>query len=466
MATPVWPFVESAEKYGGINNPRWTESPEMVDFSNAVGLKQNTENHTPCGHWHKRPVYSTLSVTKGKWWQQSFDIGGDGFMYIGAPNWDNNQMIGLKHNDTIDEVLMLTDVNADDEPVINGITYDSFAGTPPAVVRAGGMMVLAAIVWQKPDGDSDLTNNIIVGVKRDGMDQYWTVAVNKLAGLKAGLNNDLITKPGYFMEAYGDGNIIVCYSYQNLVGGTTDIVVVRSTDYGVTWGSEVLVSSTTRNVAFIKVGDDTDMYIGSYYNQTAKVYISSDKGASWAEKDLPDLLIAPTEGPWGNMDLDTDVAGDIYVSIPRSTFTSIYVSTDGGASWNRYDQSEVERIVYLTANDQAVVIQGYDAGDGHYLILRSTDGGQNFSEVYDLTANGYTSIAYQILKHNGIKFAWTECGMRDNNSWLAWLESDDNGATWEEDSLEEVLNFLANTGFYVVNWQVEVIPEPAVWPMG
>lgn len=447
----VWPFTEQGNKLGYNNNPRYASEPASEVM------------HEPCGHWHKGPMYSVSTVTKGKWWQQSFDIGGDGFMYIGAPNYDNNQMIGLKHNDTSDEVIMLTESNADGEPVINGVTYDSFAGTPPAVVRAGSMTVIAALAWQKEDVDSDLTNNIIVGVKRDRRDQYWTVAVNKLAGVKAGTNGDLITRPSYFMEAYGDGVIIVCYAYSNYVSGDVEIYVVRSTDYGMTWGSEILVSSTSRNDAFIKQGDDLNLYISSYYNQTAKIYISSDKGATWSEKDLPNLLTAPTEGPWGNIDFGVDVAGDIYVAVPRITFTSIYVSQDGGNTWDRYDEAEVERIVYITASDIAVVMQGYRAGDGHYVILRSTDGGQNFSEVFDLTDNGYTSIAYQVLKHNGLKFVWTECGMRDTESWLAFLVSEDSGATWDEDSLEEVLNFLANSGIVVVDWQAEVYEEPVVW---
>lgn len=462
----VWPFKESGEKYGGINNPRWTEDPEMVEFSNAVGLEQNPKTHIPCGHWHKRPVYSVLSITKGKWWQQGFDLTSDGTMYIGAPNYDNEEMILLKKTDTAVEVLMLSEITANDEPIINGITYDSWAVTPPAVVRAGGMTVLAGVIWQKPDGDSDLTNNIIVGVKRDGQEPYWSVAVNKLAGLKAGLNNDLIVRPSYFMEAYGNGTIIVCYSYNNLVSGDTDIVVVRSTDYGVTWGSEILVSSTSRNEAFIKVGDNSNLYISSLDGGTAKIYISADQGATWSEKDLPDLSIAPADFIWGNIDHDVDVLGDIYAIIPRFNFTSLYVSTDGGNTWNRYDHSEVMRSGYISANDSSIVIQGYDSGDGHYLILRSTDGGVNFTEVYDITANGYISIAYQVLKHAGTKFVWTECGMRDDDNWLAWLKSVDDGATWAEESLIDVLNFLANQGFYVIDWQVDVIPEPLVWPMG
>ena len=71
-----------------------------------------------------------------------------------------------------------------------------------------------------------------------------------------------------------------------------------------------------------------------------------------------------------------------------------------------------------------------------------------------------------MLKHAGTKFVWTECGMRDDDNWLAWLKSVDDGDTWVEESLIDVLNFLANQGFYVIDWQVDVIPEPLVWPMG
>lgn len=55
-----WDFTEQKDKWGYLNNPRWSNNPKKegdsmsaADFSTAKGLSLNPEDHRPCGHWHK-----------------------------------------------------------------------------------------------------------------------------------------------------------------------------------------------------------------------------------------------------------------------------------------------------------------------------------------------------------------------------------------------------------------------------
>jgi len=49
-----WKFFEQPDRWGYLNNPRWTKDPKAVAFASKVGLSTGpTAKHAPCGHWHK-----------------------------------------------------------------------------------------------------------------------------------------------------------------------------------------------------------------------------------------------------------------------------------------------------------------------------------------------------------------------------------------------------------------------------
>ena len=61
-----WPFVPQPNKWGYLNDPRWTATPEapvsydgneraepqIWDPIQKKGMRDPT-GHKPCGHWHK-----------------------------------------------------------------------------------------------------------------------------------------------------------------------------------------------------------------------------------------------------------------------------------------------------------------------------------------------------------------------------------------------------------------------------
>lgn len=59
-----WEFTEQPDKYGYLNNKRWSSQQDAQEFCEDIGLSLDpTHTHKPCGHWHKRePVSSDTSL--------------------------------------------------------------------------------------------------------------------------------------------------------------------------------------------------------------------------------------------------------------------------------------------------------------------------------------------------------------------------------------------------------------------
>ena len=82
----LWNFTEQPNKWGYLNNSRWSKQPKAVAFSEAVGNPIDpTNTHVPCGHWHKHSGDEAITVTRTSpapdinigtegWWQPSVDV--------------------------------------------------------------------------------------------------------------------------------------------------------------------------------------------------------------------------------------------------------------------------------------------------------------------------------------------------------------------------------------------------------
>lgn len=449
-----WEFSEQGDKWGYLNNPRWTSDPG------------HEGKHSPCGHWHKgdylASTVTSILLQRGSWWQQTIAYGDDGNVYFAAPNYDFTSVACVKRDAVLgDSIILLAGECA--VLTIDSTNFDSTDSEPPTLARCSDYTTVAAFVWLEADGDGFYTNAVVCGVKKDGEDQYWHVAVNKYVDAKASVIGDLAKVSAYFMAALDTGVIVICYGYYNYSVGAYRLSVVRSTDYGVTWSSEIIVDPD-KNIGTIKKGDDGELYIVSYSGGAVSVYISTNGGSNWTEKALPAL---GSPSAYGRVDISVDVNGIIYVAVGRWSIFSMYVSADGGDSWSKYDCSLVSRIVQVEANDTAVIVHGYESATGHYMILKSVDGGVNFTEKVDLADIGFPSITIPSLKHNGQVFIYTYCAMRDANDWLGYLISKDNGDTWAFETLDGMMNAepVAGTEDGVTTITTTVTAEPQIWNM-
>lgn len=49
-----WNFTEQPDKYGYLNNSRWSSQQDAQEFCKDMGISLDpTHTHRPCGHWHK-----------------------------------------------------------------------------------------------------------------------------------------------------------------------------------------------------------------------------------------------------------------------------------------------------------------------------------------------------------------------------------------------------------------------------
>jgi len=457
-----WNFTEQGNVYGYLNNPRWSSQQDAREFCEQMGISLNpTETHRPCKHWHKGiPLVPTYVSIIGNWWQQDVLYGDDGLIYLTAVNWDKTpNYVGISINDATDVKELLMYTGSDDTLTIDGVELAYDYGYPPSITKASDFTVIVGgEVWTVPDGDSDSTNTVICGVKRDGVDEYWHMVVNKLAEKKVGDVSNINVRYGYAGEVYEGGVIIACYDYWSYVASEARLCVIRSTDYGVTWNSEIIVA-TNKGEGILKKGDDSKLYLVTYKTGYVYVYISSDQGATWTEKTLP-ALGTPT--PNGKVDISVNANGKIYVAVARALSSSVYVSSDGGNNWTKYDNSLIDTIPLIEANNTTLILYGYDISDNHPLLLKSTDDGNSFAEKVDMDDLGHPAGAAPLLSHNGEVFIHTYCGMRNDDNELGYLISKDNGDTWN-------LYYVDVLGYQEGSFEVSagtIIPEePQVWPM-
>ena len=438
-----WDFKKQEDKWGYINNPRWTnlitgkqQGDSMVWNPNQVHMSHGgSVKHFPCGYWHKgKVVPKSYEYYKGSWWQQTIEYGVDGIVYVAGANYSSPNFVGVKRN-AQDYIILSSGISA--LLIIDGLVFDVVGNYPPTLIRCSDYIVLAGEVWFQEDIDGFYTNAIVVGVKRDGHEQYWHVSVEKFDDAKAETVGNLFTRYAYFAEAFDGGTIVVCYSYYNYNTSTGYTCVIRSIDYGVTWGSEIAIYEDNDYFSF-KKGDDGNLYIlRSTSSTTRGVYVSTDKGINWIEK-----LFTVGASYNSKDDISVDANGVIYVFIGRTSTFSTYVSSDGGNNWNNYDSSLGYRVGLIEANTTAVIVSTAEPeAPNHRIILRSVDGGQNYTEIEDITALGYSgNLSLNVLIHTGIVFILAYCAMRDEKGWLIYLISRDNGITWEVEIMENILN--------------------------
>lgn len=85
-----WDFEEQPDKWGYLNNQRWTRNQDAIDFSlespaggwsNRHNVADREDDHKPCGHWHKpaSPISRPISVWE---WKAAMQQPGQPYIYL------------------------------------------------------------------------------------------------------------------------------------------------------------------------------------------------------------------------------------------------------------------------------------------------------------------------------------------------------------------------------------------------
>jgi hypothetical protein len=183
--------------------------------------------------------------------------------------------------------------------------------------------------------------------------------------------------PHMIRLANGD---ILC-AYTRLSAGTYYIDVVRSTDGGSSWGSNINVTSETHGIDYswlFEAEDGTILCSYSDPTQNAhKITRSSDNGVTW---DTPTVLFTPpTSLVWGTVIFQLDDSTLAALINPRFLITS----SDGGFNWSQVItmdgfSSSLSSIIKLESGRFVLAFSQNIGGSNYELYATHSPDGKNW----------------------------------------------------------------------------------------
>ena len=283
-----WPFVEQPDKWGYLNNPRWSSQADAIAFCQACGLSLDLPGqHLPCGHWHKTPVYVTTEEEIPPT-PVSDCVGG----------WSKVEMS-------------------------DNAKYISLAG-PYCICRSDDFGVTWASVLEG--------NFFEIGMSADG--KYQTAIARSDTNSDVWFSDDYgltwaMDTPGEY--SYKGIAISSDGQYQTLVTWADQILI--SSDYGSSWTARGLTKY------YFDVAMSSNGQWQVVISNGGFVYVSNNYGLTWTE------VWFAFWGPVGDgcfpyrICMSSDGSVIVGAAASASSWGSHYYSADHGASWARSNVS-------------------------------------------------------------------------------------------------------------------------------
>ena len=470
-----WEFSEQPNKWGYLNNPKWSEKTDAQEFSEAVGNPIDPANtHVPCGHWHKNPSVDIITITYDTltgvdWWQPSIDV--------------LDGVIGL--------IPTNSDFGYDDEEQVGfaGLVYDVDTG----VWRSRGIIYGEAPVYAEPNtcrlaDDYMAFYGLMYVVDGD----FYTYRLYVFKPDSDPASTDVFvegTGTGeYEFSAYHFQNVmdcsgdrIACATFKYSKSGVDDKVwtIKVSYDQGVTFTTEWDFPARTSSADDVKIRMTEDGIVWALYLRGGTKHIElwkSNAGAtSWTkiwDKDYSAdtngnsgwyaaFDVSDNDGQYISVFLEAGSAGGVYYNV-------FYTSSDYGSLFTTQTEwttthdlrNYIELIFY--AKGAISVIQARRISDSEDLLIRSTDSCANFSDLvdpYDIQGDWP-----DMQGHDG-EVVYVECHTSfSGDDYQGLLYSDDYGATWVAISSPAPMNTEIESEV-IGNDVITTIDEPVVWPM-
>lgn len=194
---------------------------------------------------------------------------------------------------------------------------------------------------------------------------------------------------------------------------------LRTTDGGATWTTHSLGANTNGNDIAVNPLNPLVIYVPCYrWDGTAWKMVSArstDGGTNWTVTPL-DTVTGTSIYSAAVDPVDTSI---VYMGAYAASVTSVYKSTDCGASWTRYDLPDNAYYVYSLAVNSTN--RNVFAGT-LYGVYRSTDLGQTWTRQ---STNNYN-----------YRFAWApdDSSCMYSASYAYFYRSTDGGLTWNNSS--------------------------------
>ena len=502
-----WPFIEQQNKWGYLNNPRWSNSPkgtadpisasEFCEKSGLPNLKLNRSTHEPCGHWHKTPssweYVPNINIGAHYWWQQSIDV------YDGTIGF-----VGMTYEgDGVSDGIVSAIYDVESETWISwGVVRDMYvhyAEPNTCRISSSGYMAYYGSVTDFKNGGyyvgGDSTYSMRLYVFEEGQEPRYTDvwSCNWTTGIPYECWDYAIYD---VMDCIGDR--IACLAYVQKIDGIihNKWMVKTSEDAGLTFPTEYsfpALATWAYEGPFahkLRMTDDGTIWVVHLVNAAAPPYYlqlwkSTDGGVSftkiWETNYFADNGFRTYSFGWDINDADGQYQT---ISIRKDPWMDydydrvFYVSDDYGATFTTKTFISGSNSMYntLVANgDYIVVISKDSTPSQHYDFYRSTDKATSFSFVDLEDYVSGISISYFDMQKNMNEIVTANCGdayytppdWPESDFFIGVAYSNDGGATWiviqspvpNQDSGSDV--FLPGT----VIIESSEPNEPQVWPM-
>lgn len=245
------------------------------------------------------------------------------------------------------------------------------------------------------------------------------------------------------IAASGDTVHVVWYDGRD---GNYEIYYKRSDDGGATWGADARLTIDTNWSSAPSVavyGSEVHVVWEDDRDQEIKVYhkYSSDNGVTWG----PDVLVTGGTGAQGipSLAVANGCVHVAWVDFGMMGNSEIYYgrSTDDGATWETPYQisyaSGYSVNPSIAACGSNVHIAWHDSRYGWWnneiYYCRSADGGVTWGVETQLTQDTtFSNVPSIAVSGSNVHIAWEE--MRDGNFEMYYKRSTDDGATWVADT--------------------------------
>lgn len=205
-------------------------------------------------------------------------------------------------------------------------------------------------------------------------------------------------------------------------------VILKSSDNGTTWEqNELFVGSTSNAYAeVIAIGPGNEVYVAGDIDSNDVIKKTTDSGANWSVVD--------TNVGVSTYSRKMSVAGDgtVYMGGTINTTTILRKGTSNGSVWNTIQTFPIApghtnfRLLELKVlDDDSVWIAGMERNTTPVyttVIYRSVDGGTTFTEVFRNLESNWNSLTITKVS-NGDVLAYTNYKV---------IKTSDNGATWQD----------------------------------
>jgi len=258
---------------------------------------------------------------------------------------------------------------------------------------------------------------------------------------------------------------VVHVSWEDYRDGNVEIYYKRSTDAGMSWSSDIRLTnntafsrypsiSTNGNLVHVVWHDTRDGSPAIYYKR------STNSGTSWSS-DI--RLRANSLGGATNPSISlSGLTIHVVWSDNRDANYEIYYkrSTDGGTTWQA-DTRLTNNSAYssnpsVSVFGSLVNVVWYDDRDGNYEIYykRSTDGGSTWQVDTRLTNNSeYSYYPSVSTSFSAVHVIWQD--YRDGNGEIYYKRSTDAGLNWEADT--RLTNNSANSWYPCISVSDSVV---------